>query len=794
MIKKLFYAGILCLLGMNVHAQELTGTVESSTGEGIPFANILVLNSTQGTTTDANGNFSISLTNGSYDLSFSSLGYASRTISITITNSDQELTITLAPSTEALSELVVTANKREEDILEAKTSVTSISASQIENTRTNDLSNLTALVPNYNYQGLGVGFQQIQSIRGVQVFSENPAVATYIDGVNNLDILANGFALTDVERIEVLRGPQGTLFGRNAMGGVVNIITKEPTNRTSGFAEVEAGNLNYQKYAAGVKAPIINNQLFLGVNALYQTRDGFWENDTTGTGTSFTNIDGETVGGESNLYGNISLKWIPNPSFSASLNVKAQQDLSDNTGFFVSQASETIAFDTPDRINLSRIGEHERNIINTSLSLTHYSEAFSISSISTYQSISLAFQDIDFPGIYHSFYDDEIGERLPPQKVYSQEFRIQSLENDAPFKYTAGIYGFSQVGYEPSTNLAFEVGTDTYAIFRNESENFGYAIFGEAGFALSDQIELTTGLRYDFEDRESTFNGFGDAIFSGDILTINRADTTVGGTFSALSPKLALSYSIDDRTKAYVSYTRGFRAGGVNAQRFAPGSGVSQTFDPEYSNNFEVGYKLVSPSNTFSLNTAAFLIYWNDLQFFNLVAPFTYARENVGDATSAGIEIESMAIPLKGLQIEAGIGINITQYEDFELRRVDFFSGIESTEVVSGNSLSNAPKHTLFLGTQYTTTVSNSLDFTIRGEIRNVGSYYTDIQNALEQPTYTLVNLRAGIDYDRFGIYVWGENITDERFLSYGAPDTSFGRSARSSAPATFGVTVKAKL
>lgn len=171
-----------------------------------------------------------------------------------------------------LEDVIVTANKREENIIKVNTSITTLSAKKIEDTRTWGLSGLAALVPNYNYQELGVSFQQIQAIRGIQVFSENPAVSAYIDDVNNLDILANGFAFTDIERIEVLRGPQGTLYGRNAMGGVINIITKKPTNTTNSFAELSFGNLGLQRYSAGFKTPIVKDKLFFGLNALYQSQ------------------------------------------------------------------------------------------------------------------------------------------------------------------------------------------------------------------------------------------------------------------------------------------------------------------------------------------------------------------------------------------------------------------------------------------------------------------------------------------------------------------------------------------
>jgi iron complex outermembrane receptor protein len=308
-------------------------------------------------------------------------------------------------------------------------------------------------VPNYNYQELGVSFQQIQAIRGIQVFSENPAVSTYIDDVNNIDILANGFAFTDIERVEVLRGPQGTLYGRNAMGGVVNIITKKPTNKTSAFGELSFGNLGLQRYSTGYKSPIIKDKLFFGMNGLYQTQEGFLKNDITGTSSTDTKLNGKAVGGEQNFYGNIYLKWLPTSRFNVTLNVKGQKDKSDNSGFMVSQSSDTYAFENPDRINLARIAKHERNILNTSLVAKYLGNNYTLTSISALQTIAFGFQDLDFPGIYHSYYNGKIGELLPPQKVWSEEFRINS-NSEGKLQYTAGVYWFAQKGYEPTTNTA----------------------------------------------------------------------------------------------------------------------------------------------------------------------------------------------------------------------------------------------------------------------------------------------------------------------------------------------------
>ena len=702
--------------------------------------------------------------------------------------------------TKQLEEVIVTANKREESIIKVNTSVTSLSSKKLEDTRTWGLSGLTALVPNYNYQELGVSFQQIQSIRGIQVFSENPAVSTYIDDVNNIDILANGFAFTDIERIEILRGPQGTLYGRNAMGGVVNIITKKPTNQTNGFAETSFGNLGLQRYSSGIKTPIIKDKLYFGLNGLYQTQDGFLKNNISGTSATDTNLNGKSVGGEKNLYGNMFLKWLVNNRFHLTLNLKGQQDKSNNSGFMVSQFSDTYAFANPDVINLSRIQSHERNILNTSLVAKYNANKFTITSISALQTISFGFKDLDFPGIYHSYYDGKIGELLPPQKVWSQELRINS-HSDNKFQYTAGVYAFTQKGYEPTTNTAYELSdaeaaafglpSGTYLINRNRSNNSGLAGFGEMSYQLTNKLKATVGLRYDYEKREATFNGFGDAMLFNGVVTEINPNITADGNYSAISPKFSVNYSVNELSNIYATYTRGFRAGGINASSLPVG--VRQTFDPEYSNNYEIGYKSYLLNKKLSIGASAFLIQWKDLQFYNLVAPFTYARENVGNAQSAGIEIEVSALPVKGLQLDGSFGFNPTEYKGFDLKRVNFGTGVESTTAIGGNKLSNAPTHTLFLGAQYEYSINQKLKAIVRGEIRNLGKQYTDIQNQIEQPSYTLLNSRIGLTYGKYSLFIWGQNLTNERYLAYGNPDSSFGRQSRMAQPRTFGLTLSAK-
>jgi iron complex outermembrane receptor protein len=495
--------------------------------------------------------------------------------------------------------------------------------------------------------------------------------------------------------------------------------------------------------------------------------------------------------------------------FNVLLNAKAQKDWSDASSFFVSQPNEEIAFRNPDKIYLGRLASHKRDIINTSMVLKYNANSFTISSISTYQNIGLAFENIDFNdgAYYHSFRDSKFGEKLPKQEVWNQEFRINSTNSDSKLQYTAGVYGFNQLAYEPSSNLALQpvsnasslllgLPVDTSVITMNKGDNYGLAAFGELSYKITDQIKAIGGLRYDYEKRKNTFNGFGDLLLNNEMLIGNQPLTTKSSSYEALSPKLALSYAISDNANVYASYTRGFRAGGINIQRLD--EGVSQTFDPEYSNNYELGYKLNILNNRLNIGVTTFYIDWIDLQFFNQVALGTFSRENVGDATSMGIEIEAVAIPIKGLQLDASFGYNDTEYKSFVLNRDKIISvvplTIEENKInISGNKLSNTPNHTLFLGAQYTSELSKKVKMTVRGELKNVGEYFTDIQNDLKQPSYTILNTKVGIDIGKYSISFWAQNLTDETYLSFGSSDTSFGRNVRTALPLTYGTTFSIK-
>src|SRR5204863_9593779 len=191
---------------------------------------------------------------------------------------NESLTVQLPEAGVQLDAVWVSAQKREELLQRVPLSITALSSRQVQQYRLWNSNELTTIVPNL-YSANSGDDRNVTSIRGVTTTSYDPAVATYIDGVNQFGLDTYIATLFDIERIEVLRGPQGTLYGRNAMGGVINIITKQPTNNTNLFAEISAGNHNQQRYSVAVRTPIIPDKLFFGGSLLYDKRAGFYTNE-----------------------------------------------------------------------------------------------------------------------------------------------------------------------------------------------------------------------------------------------------------------------------------------------------------------------------------------------------------------------------------------------------------------------------------------------------------------------------------------------------------------------------------
>ncbi|MEO8855078.1 MAG: carboxypeptidase-like regulatory domain-containing protein, partial [Ginsengibacter sp.] len=315
-MKKILLFVWLFLITISAQSQRITGKVVNAKSEPVVKANIHLLNTNEGTITDNDGNYNLNnISAGKYTVVVSAIGYADEDKEVNVKSTGITLNFELHNSLVRLDEVVVTAEKKEELLQKIPVSITALSAKQVEDYRLWDSKDLTAIVPNLNSNNSG-DERNVTSIRGIVTTSYDPAVATYIDGVNQFSLDTYISTLFDVDRIEVLRGPQGTLYGRNAMGGVINIITKKPTNTVDGFVEASLGDYNMQRYSGALRAPLIKDKLFCGIAGMFDKRNGYYTNEFNNT--SFDKQHAFT--------GNYYLTYLPSENWNVTLNLKVQDN------------------------------------------------------------------------------------------------------------------------------------------------------------------------------------------------------------------------------------------------------------------------------------------------------------------------------------------------------------------------------------------------------------------------------------------------------------------------------------
>jgi len=762
----------------------LSGKITDSKSSGISRASVYLLNTNLGAVTTGEGDYSISgITPGNYVVQISAINFATVTKSITLNPDKPEvLNVQLNSSSRQLDEVVVTAQKKEESMQRIPVTITTLSSRQVKEYRLWDTKELSAVVPNLYAANPGDD-RNVTSIRGITTTSYDPAVATYIDGVNQFSLDSYISQLFDVERIEVLKGPQGTLYGRNAMGGVINIITKQPTNTLNGFAEVTLGDFNQQRYSAGIKVPIVKNKLFFGAAAMYDSRDGFYHNE-------YTDSDFDKQHG---MTGNYYLKYMAGSKWAITLNAK-HRNFRNNGAFALNMLDATHAFTDPlFELNQNATTTMNDDTYNGSLSLNYFGKGFNFSSQSSYQS-------------NHHYYTDPIDGDFSPYdiitinnnydgwnkvQVGTQEFKFTSPTASAsPLAWTTGIYLFYQ---DNPVKQATHFGVDAipvynigYASFINttKAKNYGGAVYGQATYTIRKKLDLTAGLRYDYEKKK--YSGLIELQIEPDPPFTYIPDSNKTVSFNALSPKVALTYHLMETTNFFAAYSRGYRTGGLTQISSDPSQPGFYFYKPEYSGNIEAGVKNNFFADKLHLNVAGFFTMVTDAQVPTLVLPdaITVTR-NAGKLESKGIEAEAAITPFKGFEAAYSIG-----YTQAEFTKLNVSQG--GAEVnLEGNKQIFTPDITSMLALQYSYDIGTKqqLKIVLRGEWMYFGKQYFDLANTISQEPYNLLNTRCGIAAKNFELMFWGRNLQDTEYISY---SYDFG-AVHLGNPETYGITLTGK-
>lgn len=748
----------------------LSGKITNARSAAVQGCTVYLLNTNEGTVSDENGNFSFkNLHAGSYIVETSMIGYARTYKDVAVKNgSNEQVTIVLADDNVQLDAVLVSSQKRDEILQRVPISITAISSRQVQQYRLWNNNELTAVVPNL-YSSNSGDDRNVTGIRGVVTTSYDPAVTTYVDGVNQFSLDTYIGNLFDVERIEIIRGPQGTLYGRNAMGGVINVITKEPSNRASFFTDITSGNYNLLHLSAALRQPLIKDKLFLGVAGLYEFRDGY-----------YTNLYNNSSFDDPHAYtGNYYLKYIPGSKWAVTLNVKHRNNRNHGAFPLVNGASD--ALNDPFKLNQNATAKMFDNIFNGSLIIKYAGGSFNFTSQTAYQTNHRYYNnplDGDFSPIDGVTIINNYGKDWNNVKVWTQEFKFSSpATTDSRWKWTVGSYLFHQDNpVKQNThfgNDAMMLGAPDVnfgLINTTKAKNSGIAFFGQLTFALNEKFDIIGGVRYDYEKKMLDVLGEYQKDPNPDPIFETRPDTSATIHFSAVSPKLGIAYKISHNSNAFATYSRGFRTGGLTQLSSDPSQPPLYPYKPEYSNNIELGIKNTLLNNRLRMNVTVFTTRITDAQVPTLILPdaITVTR-NAGTMESKGVEVEIASALVKGLTVDYNFGYTDAEYKTLKLSQ-------NGTAVdLAGKKQIFTPDITSMLAAQYEFGVKKVRDvrtsIVVRGEWMYIGKQYFDLANSISQSGYSLLNTRAGVAFQRPGarveVMLWAKNITNNKYIAY---------------------------
>ncbi|WP_265276348.1 TonB-dependent siderophore receptor [Nostoc sp. KVJ3] len=665
--------------------------------------------------------------------------------SVQVTPSDRSLIFSLSPASPSDIELVVTAEKTPENPQDVPISLTVLPRKEIEDGQINSIRGIAANTPNFFTTTNDRAFN-FYSIRGLSNsnYLTRDTVGFYIDDVpyENAHQFLPGI-LFDLERVEILRGPQSTLYGRNSQAGVVNIISRQPSNSPEIDASFGYGNYNQYQAQLSLSNAIIPDKLAFRLSGAYSSRDGFSEN-------TFLN---ESADSQSSIAGRANILWTPSPEWSISFNAIGSGNRDgDNTFVPLSQKNR---FQT----DVNFPGSTDLSINTQSLRVAYDGPDLRLTSITAHSFTDFNYRaDVDYTSDDLFRYDSGI-----KSTIWSQEIRLQSPEKSDRFRWlVGGYYQNRDLILDPQSLIYTPLGATTSGLPEPGTDNTSasyyqttYAAFGQVDFKVIEPLTLTAGLRYESNreelNRQRVFESASGVVPNG--IAYNNA--TVSD--DVVLPKFAIQYAFNENVSVYGSVTRGYKP---PTQNYSTDNIELLVVRPEKSWNYELGVKTSWLNNRLTANLAAF---WNDINDYqvSLVGSDGFTINNANaQVTVKGFELELKATPIERLDIIAGFGYADGRFTKY----TNPFTG----QSFNGNRLTFAPEYTYNLALQYRTPGG----IFSRVEFQGLGSYFFDEANTIKQNPLVLVNTRLGYEAKNYGIYFYVNNIFDEVYVT-----TAFGQS-----------------
>ncbi|MGA0602633.1 TonB-dependent receptor [Caulobacter sp. KR2-114] len=680
-----------------------------------------------------------------------------------------------AQSAEQIGEVLVTAQKRTERLLDVAAPVTAVGAADLARDSAVKFEDYAFKVPGLNLISDRAGQTQIV-MRGITTGSPvSSTVATYVDDTpyGSSTSAALGGELTpdldpsDIQRVEALRGPQGTLYGASALGGLVKFVTVAPNTReTAGRIEVDGSAVAHGGQGYGVRGmlniPLVSDTLAVRVSA-YDRRDpGFIDDPQLGRrDVNTTRVDG----------GRVSVLWTPTRQLSVRLTA-ALQDLksaatSDEDVNLVGGALVPVAGPLQQiRYTNEPLSIRYRIYSGTANYDLGWASLTSITSYSTLHETALVDETTTFGAIGTAItgipnFGTSTGSVLRQNKV-TQEVRLasptgQTLEWQGGFFYTHETSNRDEPTFAFDTVTGAQTLPDNALFFANLRSTYTeYAVFGDVTYHFTPKLDLMAGLRYSHNDQ--TFALAEDGAFVGGPSSQAGVSADHSVTF-LVTPR----YKFDDNNMVYARIASGYRPGGPNAPTPSDiAAGVPLAYRPDTLTNYEIGYKAALLNHRLTLDLSAFYIDWQDIQIetdFNGIT----SNGNGGSARSDGVEASATLTPMHGLTLSGNLA-----YTDAQL--TEDAPGVNGR---NGDALPNVPKWAASLNVDYDFPITASLAGFVGGSVRYLGDrpsgFVTGSPSGFVRPTllaYATVDLRAGVSHDRLSFTLWIKNVGDTRGLN----------------------------
>lgn len=628
--------------------------------------------------------------------------------------------------TYSMEPITVTATKREQKVKDIATSISTASDIDLENSGAKTLQDAAQLFPNVHMKGTSSGNEIV--IRGFSTWDtalQSPA-GLYVDGVPYPLSFMQSLYLHDIERVEVLRGPQGTLYGKNSESGIVNLIRKTPDNTIRGSVFTELGTYDTLRFGASAAAPLLEDKVFFSGSYLRHQTDGYVKNSYKG--------DDQSARHEVDT-GRAMLRLTPTDELDIRLSLDASHN-EDGRG--------TMRLATgPNRSGRHKVRSNaddkaKSNLVVPALVADYTGDSVKLTSITSYMDYGYKMKsDIDRTPAPVGVSDMKID-----QYNFTQELRLASV-GEQKLSWVTGVF-LSRSSTTTDMDRLRQMAAGTTYLHTNYTEETG-ALFGQATYSLLDNLRLTAGLRAEhtrLDGAQSWANGLGI-----------RRDYGKKTDFTEFLPMASLSWDITDNLTTYATWSQGYLPGGFNV--FSASNKDNFYYDPEYSTNYELGLKTNWLDNKLLANVSVYYSSIRDKQVREedpSGGVGTWKFTNSAKAHSTGVEFELKAYPFEGLELRGGIGYARSEVDEWKVGAVDY----------DGKRLPWAPDLTYNLGIGYT---HNSGLFA-QADFFGSGKQYFDAENTLSDSGYKTVNLQLGYRGENWEFSVWGKNIFDDRYAT----------------------------